>query len=338
LDVFKTGLRYGAVSLSAILMVWGAGCAPSVGRVSAPADNLLVVNFEKARPLRYRMVSERKTLIDLMGSAAAQRQQSQTMTERLELVMVYTPVEVDPFGLTKLNVTCESAVVSRTSFSGRKEESDAMESLPQLSFTLTLTPTGLIEDLSDFERVIRELGDRAFATVSPTAGRVKNPDMINDFMAMQWCLWDAVASMDDPAGGLRPGKTWTTRQMLPWPAPLPTPPTRATTFTLDRIAEDEQGTRAHITAAYAMADKPIEDAPRAYEGSFQMRGLFGFLRGYQFTQITGTGEQVFDVDAGVLEKDHQHYTLDVTADFALPLGDSKPVLNVDQTLSIELLK
>jgi len=28
----------------------------------------------------------------------------------------------------------------------------------------------------------------------------------------------------------------------------------------------------------------------------------------------------------------------VPADFMLPLGDSKPVLNVEQTISIELLK
>ena len=69
-----------------------------------------------------------------------------------------------------------------------------------------------------------------------------------------------------------------------------------------------------------------------------MRGLFGFLRRYTFQSIEGNGTQVFNIDTGVLEKDNQHYSDPSEADFMLPLGDSKPSLQVDQTISIELLK
>jgi hypothetical protein len=123
---------------------------------------------------------------------------------------------------------------------------------------------------------------------------------------------------------------------MPWPSPMRPFPTRVTTFTLDRIAADEAGKRqAHFKSAYAISDKEIQAVPMPYEGSFQMRGMFGFLRNYTFNAIDGGGVQVFDLDAGVLVRDEQKYTLHVGADFALPLGDSKPVLTVQQTLLIE---
>jgi hypothetical protein len=299
---------------------------------------LLVVNFEQNKPLRYQMTSERKTLIDLTGEGGTRQSKPQTMNERMDLVMVYTPVEVDPFGLTTLKVTCESAKVTRTAFSGKQAGADAVESLPEMSFTLTLTPTGQMEDLADFRRVVRQLGDKAFAKTQESAGRVKNPDMISDFITLQWSLWDSIASMKDPAEGLVAGKTWQTRQLMPWPTPLPNPPTRITTFSVDGIVQDDQQRKATLKSAYVLTEDLIMDIPMAYEGSFQMRGLFGFLRGYKFKSIEGGGTQVFNIDTGVLESDRQQYTLDVTADFMLPLGDSKPVLKVDQTISIELLK
>ncbi len=326
----RISIMVSAVLASAVLL-WG--CA---GQLSS--GELLVVSFEENQPLRYRMVSDRKTLIDLTGSGGAQRSGPQTMNERLEMVMVYMPVQVDPFGLTTLKVSCESATVTRTSFSGRQAGADAIESLPQMTFTLTLTPTGRIEDMSDFKRVVRELGDKAFADAAASAGRVKNPDMISDFVALQWCLWDSIASIEDPTHGLTSGKTWKATQLLPWPSPVPNPPTRIASFTLDRLAEEDQQQKAYISSTYTLTDDYRKDMPLAYEGTFQMRGLFGFLRRYQFNSISGGGTQVFNIDSGVLEQDHQQYTLDVSADFALPLGDSKPVLKVDQTLSIELLK
>jgi hypothetical protein len=313
------------------LGLWGCGSSLFKGE-------LLVVNFEQNQPLRYRMISQRETRIDLAGGGSAQKSQPQTMTEQLELVMVYTPVEVDPFGLTTLKVTCESAKVTRTSFSGRQAGLDAVESLPEMSFTLELTPTGQINDMTEFKQVVRQLGDKAFADVRQSAGRVKNPDMISDFIAMQWYVWDSIASVDDQTSGLSAGKTWKTRQLLPWPSPVPNPPTRITTFKLDKIVDEDQQRKAHITSTYELTEDYLKDIPLAYEGSFQMRGLFGFLRRYQFESMQGGGSQIFNIDTGVLEKDDQHYTMQVSADFMLLLGDSKPMLQVNQTVSIELLK
>jgi len=334
-----------SIVASYVLGSWvfiGCGCQESQQRAASKVPSggaLATVNFEQGEPLRYKMVSERQTQIDLAGGGEKGKKSApQTMTEKLELVMVYTPVEVDPFGLSKIAVSCESAKVTRTSFSGRDAGKDAVESLPQLSYTLTLTPTGQVDDASQFEAVVRQLGDKAFAQVRPEAGRVKDADMINDFIALQQSLWLAIASMDKPSEGLTAGKMWQTLQLMPWPSPMRPFPTRLTTFTLDSIAADEQGARqAHFKTTYAISDKEVQNVPMPYEGSFQMRGLFGFLRNYRFESIDGGGTQVFDLDAGVLVRDEQKYTLHVGADFALPLGDSKPVLTVQQTLLIERL-
>ena len=83
---------------AAALSLCGCGRPSSVGE-------LMLVDFEENRPLRYRLVSERQTRIDLTGTDSSRQSAPQTMAERLELVMVYTPVKVDPFGLTTLKVT-----------------------------------------------------------------------------------------------------------------------------------------------------------------------------------------------------------------------------------------
>ena len=326
------------------LVFVGCGCKESQQnhtsyKVPRGSGALVTVNFEQGQPLRYRMLSERQTQIDLAGGGEKGKKSApQTMTEKLELVMVYTPVQVDPFGLTQIKVTCESAKVTRTSFSGRDAGRDAVESLPELSYTLTLTPTGQVDDASEFEAVVRQLGDKAFAQVRPEAGRVKDADMINDFIALQQSMWTAIASMDKPSEGLTVGKSWKTLQLMPWPSPMRPFPTRATTFTVNNIAAADNGSRqAHLATTYALSDKEVGGVPMPYDGPFQMRGMFGFLRNYQFHTIDGGGTQVFDIDAGALIRDEQRYTLQVGADFALPLGDSKPILTVQQTLLIERL-
>ena len=83
----------------------------------------------------------------------------------------------------------------------------------------------------------------------------------------------------------------------------------------------------------------MEEYIEPYEkGKFQMRGLFGFLRNFQFKHIEGNGTQIFNMDDGLVESDLQEYLLDVTASFMLPLGDSVPVLKVNQTISIERIQ
>ena len=315
----------------AACMLCFAGCRNSVK--SSP-DNWLLVSFEKDVPITYRMVSERETEIDLTSGDPKKKSRPQTTTEKLELVIVYTPVVVDPFGLSTLKVECDSVKVTRSGFSGKKSASDAMESLTGKSFTLNLTPTGKMADISDLERIAAELGEDSFSKGRQNT-RIKNPDMISDFLAMQQYLWGAGSAISNQMD-LKEGDTWQTQQTIPWPVPIYPPPGRMTTYTLESIGAEDLSRRATIKSTYAMSETPIEEYIRPYEeGNFQMRGLFGFLRNFQFKHIEGAGTQVFNIDDGLVESDRQQYLLDVTASFMLPLGDSLPVLKVDQKISIE---
>ena len=315
----------------AACMLCFAGCRDSVK--SSP-DNWLLVSFEKDVPITYRMVSERETEIDLTSGDPKKKSRPQTTTEKLELVIVYTPVVVDPFGLSTLKVECDSVKVTRSGFSGKKSASDAMESLTGKSFTLNLTPTGKMADISDLERIAAELGEDSFSKGRQNT-RIKNPDMISDFLAMQQYLWGAGSAISNQMD-LKEGDTWQTQQTIPWPVPIYPPPGRTTTYTLESIGAEDLSRRATIKSTYAMSETPIEEYIRPYEeGNFQMRGLFGFLRNFQFKHIEGAGTQVFNIDDGLVESDRQQYLLDVTASFMLPLGDSLPVLTVKQKISIE---
>ncbi len=321
------------------LIVCGVVCLIGCGPSGGSQDNWLLVSFEKDVPVSYKMTSVRTTQIDLTGGKSSKKSKPQRTAEKLTLEMVYTPVEVDPFGLTVLKAECTSATVSRQGFTGKQEKSDAAEQLKGKQFTLTLSPTGRIEDQSDLERVARELGQAAFSAKNNT--RIKNPDMIADFLAMQQFLWDAGATVADQLD-LEIGDQWQSQQAVAWPVPMYPPPARTTTYTLESIRESAPETPARqalITSAYALSETPMETYIRPYEeGRFQMQGLFGFLRNYQFKSLEGTGRQVFDLDSGLVESDEQHYTMNVNAGFMLPLGDSVPVLTVDQTFTIERIQ
>lgn len=327
------GLLYGLLGVIGCLCF--VGCQESAVNKE---DNWLLVSFEKNVPLKYRMTAVRDTQIDLQTSQTDKKQKPQVTSEKLEVVITYTPIEVDPYGLTTLQAKCESATVTRTGFSGRSGSADAMTSLKGKTYTLKVSSTGMIADTSDLERVMYEVGDKAFDGGGASNRTIKNPDMINDFLAMQWFLWDSTATINDPTK-TKPGMTWKTIQTVPWPVPYKRPPARVTTYTLDSFIEQENADRkARITSTYEMTKDPMESFLRPYrEEQFQMRGMFGFLKGYQFNTITGKGEQIFNVDKGILEKDHQEYTLDITASFMFPLGDSVPMLKVAQTLSVELI-
>ena len=203
-------LRLGLVIVGCLLSL--SGCQDSA---KSSQDNWLLVSFEKDVPITYRMVSERETEIDLTTGDPKKKSRPQTTTEKLELVMVYTPVVVDPFGLSTLKVECKSVNVSRSGFSGKKATSDAMESLTVKSYTQDLTPTGKIADISDLERLAAELGKASFSTSRRNA-RIKNPDMIADFLAMQQYLWGVGSAIPNQLD-LKKGDTWQTQQSIPWP-------------------------------------------------------------------------------------------------------------------------
>ena len=323
------------LSLMSAMLLGLAGCGPQ--KISGP---IFVINFKEEKTLRYKMVSDRNVWIDLEGSKSGGK--AQKMTERLELVMAYTPVEVDPFGLTKVKATCESAKVTRSSFTQSRAAKDAVEYLAGKSFTLILSAKGQIQDFTELDALVKEIGQNAFDQAS-RQGRVKNPDMIYDFIAMQWSLWDPITNIDDPFN-MKPGKIWQAKQIVPFSFPMVSPPARDTTFTLESVTPaaeltggTTQPTTAKVTSTYTMSETGMENIPYPYDGTFQMRGMFGFLRGYKFDSIEGNGELTFDLDNGTVLSDSQQYELNVTAAFFLPLGDSVPKLRIKQNINIELL-
>lgn len=316
-------------------MVCVVGCQQPAG---APQDNWLLVSFEKDVPITYKMVSERDTEFDVTADDPAKKTRPTKISEKLELVMVYTPIDVDPFGLSTINVECTSATVTRTQSSGKQNVRDAMETLPGKSFTLKLSPTGNLEDISDLERIAAELGKASFTGTKDTA-RIKNPDMIGDFLALQQYLWAAGSTISNQLN-LEVGDTWQGQQSIPWPLPMYPPPARNATYTLDAItAEEGQPRQAVISSTYALSETPLEEYIKPYEeGRFQMRGLFGFLRNFQFKHLEGSGKQIFNLDDGLVESDHQEYLMNVNATFMLPLGNSVPVLTVTQKIDIERIE
>jgi len=300
------------------------------------SQNWLLLNFEKNVPVTYHLTSTRKVTINLTGGPSDKKTKPQTSSETLDLVITYTPTDVDPFGLTRIVAECKSAKVTRTSLSGKRNVADAMEQLAGKTFTLQLSPTGEIADDADLRRITSELGEKAFAISGDGAQRIKNPDMISDFIVMQWHLWDSTSTVEEPLEGMTPGKKWHVNQWIPWPIPVNSLPSRKTTYTLDSfITEENQPKKAVIKSTYAISETKKQDFPFPYEGRFQMRGMMGFLRNYKFLSLDGGGTQIFNMADGLIESDEQHYTMKVNATFMLPLGDSLPVLDVDQTISIK---
>lgn len=338
-------LHKGIAYLLGSLLCVGGGCQKDAdchltwqklkGVSDASQAPLLTIRFEEGKPLRYQMVSERTVEIRLTGDAASERSAPQKISEKLEIVLRLTPQKADPFGLSSIVAVCESAKVTRTSFSGKDGVGDAVESLVKFPYHFAVSPLGQIEPSESFNQMISHLGQQAFSSGRTDSSSIKNPDMINDFLALHQSLWLAAASQPDPAEGIAEGKQWMALQIIPWPLPIIPTPTRQTNWSVLKIAKTEQGHIATIKSVYSLSPKSLENIPMPYQGPFQMRGLFGFLRNYQFEMITGEGQQIYDLNAGQMVSDYQHYQMKVLADFALPLGNSKPVLSVEQTLSIQ---
>ena len=254
----------------------------------------------------------------------------------MDMVVAYTPIEVDPYGLTTIKATCKSVKVGRTSSgTGRQGTSkDAVENLPGVSFTFTVDPAGKIEDYSQLEKLIKEIGEKAFRQKGK-GGRIKEPDMIGDFTATQWFLWDSVSSIEKAAEGVCVGQSW--KSKLPVPTPMVIRKARDVTYTLDEIRQTEKGQLAVIRSSYSLADSVPSSWPMPYSGSFQMSGRFGFLRGYKFLDLQGQGEELFNIDAGRTEQYNQQYQVQLEASF--PMGiNMKPRITIKQNLTMELLE
>lgn len=324
-----------------VFLIILAGCAPTVerGKPLTGKKKLITVNFQEGQTLQYRFVSSRDIEVDWgpmkRGSKPGQDKADKS-SESMDMVVAYTPIEATPHGLTTIKATCKSVNVRRTSSgTGRQRTSrDAVESLPGASFTFTVEPTGKIKDYSQLEKLIKEIGKKAFRP-EKARGRIKEPDMIGDFTATQWFLWDSVSSIEKAAEGVRVGQSW--KSKLPVPTPMVTRKARDVTYTLDEIRQTEKGQLAVIRSSYSPAESVSDNwPPMPYSGSFQMSGRFGFLRGYKLLDLQGQGEELFNIDAGRTEQYNQQYQVQLEASF--PMGiNMNPRITIKQNLTMELL-
>ena len=250
--------------------------------------------------------------------------------ESMEMIVAYTPVEVGRYGLTTIKATCESVKVRRKQ---RRSTKDAVESLSGKSFIITVSPTGKIEDYSQLDELIREIGKKAFRT-GGREGRTKNPDMIGDFVATQWFLWDVIASIEKPLDGVSVGRSWTSK--LSVPTPMVSRLARDVTYTLDEIRQSEKGQLAVIKSSYSLAKSAPKSWPIPYAGRFRMSGTFGFLTRYKYLDLQGEGQELFNIDAGRTEQYNQQYQLNIEASAPFGLG-AGPRIKIKQNLTMQLL-
>jgi hypothetical protein len=333
----RTALTIFAVAAVSII----AGCNGAVGeKKSARCERkFLTVDFQQGQTIRYRFVSSRDINVELGPTKSKSRKgksKTDKSTESMEMVVAYTPIKIDPYGLTTVKATCESVKVRRSSSKGRRK--DAVESLPGKTFTLTVGPTGKIEDYSQLDKLIHEIGEKAFRP-GGKAGRVKEPDMIDDFIGSQWFLWDSVSSIKKAADGVCVGQTW--KSKLSVPNTMVLRKAREVNYTLAEIRRTEKGWLAVIHSSYSPAESVPRDWPIPYSGAFQLSGPFGFLRmfcrGFNVLDLQGQGEELFNIDAGRTEQYNQSYQMKLVASSASMLG-TKPRITIKQNLTMQLLE
>lgn len=314
--------------IAVVVVIVLSGCGGAVRE-----GELLTVDFQEGQTLRYQFVSSRDIEIDWDPTASGPKPPKERVnksSESMRMVVAYSPVEVDPYGLTTVEAKCESVKVQR---GDKRQQRDAVESLRGKTFTFKVGPTGKIEDYSDLDELIREIGKMAF-DASSNKGRIKNPDMISDFVAMQWFLWDPVSSVEKATEGVAVGSSWTSQ--LSVPTPMVMRKARDVTYGLDEIRESEKGRLAVIRSTYSLAESVPRSWPVPYTGRFQMRGRFGFLRGYKVLGFEGEGEELFNIDAGRTEQYNQRFQMELEASLPMALGVN-PRIAIDQKLTMSLL-
>jgi hypothetical protein len=300
-------------------------------------NELLTIDFKEDQSLRYRFVSSRDIAVDwdpTKSNSKPGQSSTDKSTESMEMVVVYTPIDIDPYGLTTIKATCESVKATRSkSTSRRVARPDAVEILPGKTFTLTVNPAGKVEDNSKLDELIKQLGQEAFRKNS-RMGRVKEPDMIADFVATQWYLWDSVSSIEKPAEGISVGQSWISK--LSVPTPMVMRKARDVTYTLNEIRPSAKGRLAVIGSTYTISDSVPAGWPIPYTGSFQMSGTFGFFRGYKILGLNGKGQELFNLDAGRIEQYNQQYQIQMDAALPGPLGPT-PRITIKQNITMQIL-
>jgi len=329
-------LKTAIMIVTVLLLSTLAGCGGAVEkkqRLSAGKE-LFTVDFKEGQTLRYKFVSSRQISLDWASKESKSKRGKDAVdkfSESMEMVIAYTPIEINPYGLTTVKATCESVKVERS----KGPRKDPVKGLVGKSFTFTVRPTGKIEDYSQLEKLIKEVGEKAFRPRS-RQGKIKDPDMICDFIASQWFLWDSVSSIEKPTEGLSMGQSW--RSKLSVPTPMVMKKARDVTYTLDSIRQSKKGRVAVIRSSYSFAESVPRSWPMPYpDGTFQVSGKFGLLGRYKVLYLQGQGEELFNIDAGRKERYNQQYRMQVAASLLFPLPGANPQITIDQKLTMQLI-
>jgi hypothetical protein len=300
---------------------------------------LLTVEFQQGKVLRYEFVMDRGIHVDWGPLSKGQKpvkERAAEYTDFMQIVMAYKPVEINPYGPSVIEATCEKVTVNRTKQTGRVgTKTDAVTTLEGKTFRFTVGPTGEIVDYTGLNKALHEAGEKSFRTKG-SAGLVKEPDMLGDFIAIQWFLWDAIASIKNPAKGVSAGQSWESQVSLPLPMLMKA--ARDVKYTLTEVRPGDKGNLAVIKSDYSLAKETWRDWLLPYpDGVFQMSGPFGFFRDYKLLELHGQGEELFNIDAGRLEKYNQQYNLKAQA--GMPMGlDVTSQIYIKQDIRITLVE
>jgi len=327
----KTALLIPAIIIMAIC----GGCGPDSGiRNLLPKNKeFLTVDWQAGQPLEYKFASTREITIDWDPTGRLTKSDNKApdkAVESMEIVITYTPVEINPYGLTTIEASCKSVKVLRSKRPGK----DAAGYLAGRTYKFTVGPAGKIEDYSQLDKLLKEAGQKAFITNAEGA-RIKEADMIGDFIATQWFMWDSVSSLENPSKGIAAGQTW--KSKLSIPSPMVMRKAREVIYKLDEIRPGEKGREAVISSSYKLAQSVPKSWPIPYSGSFQMKGTFGFLSGYKLISLEGSGQELFNIDTGQTKQYNQQYQMEMES--SIPMGiDVKPRITIKQNLTMELLE
>ena len=313
-------------------IIGGCTSAPS------PRKTLLTVDFKPGQTLKYKFVSSRNMTVDwgAMRGGDPTKTKINKSSESLEMVVSYTPVEVDPYGVSTIRADCESAKAKRTSESARQQNwQEAAETFAGKSWTFTVDARGKIVDGSGFRDALLQAGQRAFRA-DRSKGLIKDPDMLFDVIATQWFLWDSVSSISNPTKGVAVGDKW--KSVLAVPATMVLFAARDVNYTLSEIRVQDANNRiAVIDSSYSLRWPNPPEWPVPYTEAFQMSGIFGFLRGYKTQDLQGHGQELFNIDAGRTERYSQNYTIHASASMPMGIGGVNPQITIDQSMTMELL-
>jgi hypothetical protein len=291
----------------------------------------LNIDFKQGQTLRYRFRTQRMILTDWSPGEQQDTKSKKKSTESVDMVVAYEPIEVDPYGLTKIKATFESISARKTG--GRDRQKDAVETLRGKSYSFTVGPDGKIHDRSELVTLLKAASKAAFRQ----GGATKDPDLLDDVLVSQWYLWDSLSSIEKPTAGLKVGQTWKSHILIPTSMVLRID--RDVTYQLAEVRQSEQGEIAVIKSTYAISEAKSE-APFPYEGSFRLSGTFGFFRamfkGLSITSLEGGGEELFNIDAGRIDSVQQNYKFTLKPN-AAPLPGANPIIDVDQKITMKLI-